>query len=152
MKTGKEIKTFVKDRYGRIAAKKEDSCCPGGVCHTDFFEKAQSKGYSQQELEGVPLGAVLGLGCGNPTALAELKQGETVLDLGSGAGIDVFLAAQKVGEHGKVIGVDMTLEMVEKAKECSECGECMTRCPYELPIPELIKENIKWAEEVMASF
>jgi SAM-dependent methyltransferase len=68
-----------------------------------------------EEIKSIPSGAVFGLGCGNPTALAEINPGETILDLGSGGGIDVFLAAQKVGEAGKVIGVDMTLEMVETA-------------------------------------
>ena len=79
-------------------------------------------GYSDEELKSVPEGANLGLGCGNPTALALLKEGETVLDLGSGAGFDCFLAANKVGENGKVIGVDMTPVMLDKARENAKKG------------------------------
>jgi len=74
-------------------------------------------GYSDKEINSVPEGANLGLGCGNPTAHASIKEGEIVLDLGSGAGFDVFLAAQRVGKTGKVIGVDMTPEMIDKARE-----------------------------------
>ena len=73
-------------------------------------------GYSPEEMQAVPEGANLGLGCGNPVALASLKEGETVLDLGSGAGFDTFLAARAVGKSGRVIGVDMTPEMVDKAR------------------------------------
>ena len=78
------------------------------------MKQAKSIGYSEQELQSIPQDSIMGLGCGNPTALAELKEGETVLDLGSGAGIDVFLAAKKVGEKGHVIGVDMTEEMIRR--------------------------------------
>jgi SAM-dependent methyltransferase len=81
-------------------------------------------GYTEEDLEAVPNGANLGLGCGNPVALASLKKGETVLDLGSGAGFDCFLAAQKVGAKGKVIGVDMTPEMLGKARENARKGKC----------------------------
>jgi len=79
-------------------------------------------GYSDEDLRSVPLGANLGLGCGNPIALASLKDGETVLDLGSGAGFDSFLAAGKVGEKGRVIGVDMTAEMIDRARENAARG------------------------------
>jgi 2-polyprenyl-3-methyl-5-hydroxy-6-metoxy-1,4-benzoquinol methylase len=125
MKREKEIKKFVKDRYAKIAseedgyatiASKEGSCCPSCASPTDLIEQAKSMGYSEQEIKSVPKAAMMGLGCGNPTALAELRKGEAVLDLGSGGGLDVSLAAQKVGEKGKVIGVDMTSEMVEKAR------------------------------------
>ena len=97
-----------------------NSCCPTGSCGCgcggtqDTVSKAI--GYSDEDLSAVPEGANLGLGCGNPTALASLKEGEVVLDLGSGAGFDCFLAAAKVGKSGKVIGVDMTAEMIEKAR------------------------------------
>jgi ubiquinone/menaquinone biosynthesis C-methylase UbiE len=80
-------------------------------------------GYSEEEMSAVPEGANLGLGCGNPTALASLKEGERVLDLGSGAGFDCFLAAKKVGRTGKVIGVDMTLEMLDKARANAKNGK-----------------------------
>ncbi len=116
-----EIKKAVRDRYGQIA-KDEGSCCGSAASccgGTDTARpeelNAASIGYSRTELEAVPDGANLGLGCGNPTALAALKPGETVLDLGSGAGFDAFLAAQRVGPEGKVIGVDMTPEMIRKA-------------------------------------
>lgn len=124
MKRGreKEIKKFVKDRYAEIASK-GDSCCPSCACPADFVEQAKSMGYTEQEIRSVPNAALMGLGCGNPTALAELKEGETVVDLGSGGGLDVFLAARKVGEKGKVIGVDMTPEMVEKARENAKKGD-----------------------------
>ncbi len=121
MKNGKEIKQFVKDRYASIASY-EGSCCSCCNCNTGIVEQAKSIGYSEAEIRNVPDGAVMGLGCGNPTALAELKAGETVLDLGSGGGVDVFLAAQKVGENGNVIGVDMTDEMLEKARVNARLG------------------------------
>jgi arsenite methyltransferase len=104
----------VRDAYGKIAQGKK-GCC-GGTCGPDAREFAKSIGYSEKELKVIPNGANLGLSCGNPTALAGLKKGETVLDLGSGAGFDCFLAASKVGSKGRVIGVDMTPEMLEKAR------------------------------------
>jgi SAM-dependent methyltransferase len=91
-----------------------------GTCGPDTREFAKSIGYSEKELKAIPDEANLALSCGNPTALASLKEGEIVLDLGSGAGFDCFLAASKVGSKGKVIGVDMTPEMVEKAREIAE--------------------------------
>ena len=108
----------VQDAYGRIASigggccGPQSSCCGGGRAG----EVAQGVGYSDAELATLPEGANLGLSCGNPTALAELKPGEAVLDLGSGAGLDVFLAAQRVGAEGRVHGVDMTREMLAKAR------------------------------------
>jgi SAM-dependent methyltransferase len=104
-----QIKKTVRQRYGEIA-KKEASCC----C-APSNEKALGLGYSQEELDAIPEEAMT-LGCGNPVAMASLKEGETVLDLGSGAGFDCFLAARKVGKQGKVIGVDMTPEMIDKAE------------------------------------
>ena len=120
-----EIKKAVRDRYaGKV--KQESSCCapPTSCCGGANVAEEVSKGigYSEQELQSVPEGANLGLGCGNPTALASLEEGETVLDLGSGAGFDCFLAANKVGEKGKVIGVDMTPEMLDKAREHAKSG------------------------------
>ncbi|RZN41580.1 MAG: methyltransferase domain-containing protein [Methanosarcinales archaeon] len=121
MKNAKEIKQFVKDHYASIASN-GGSCCSCCSCNTDIAKQAQSIGYSEAEIRNIPEGSVMGLGCGNPTALAELKAGETVLDLGSGGGVDVFLAAQKVGENGVVIGVDMTSEMLEKARGNARLG------------------------------
>ena len=119
-----EIKKFVRKRYGIIAREKSSCCGAVSTCETtDLHESISRKiGYTDEELNAIPEGADLGLGCGNPVALATLKEGETVLDLGSGAGLDCFLAADKVGKHGKVIGIDMTPEMVEKAKENASKG------------------------------
>ena len=122
----KKIKEFVKERYSKIVTKEEDSCgcsCCGGSEDNSVIKRAEEAGYTMEEIKSIPSDAVFGLGCGNPTALAEINPGETVLDLGSGGGIDVFLAANKVGEEGKVIGVDMTPEMVETAvKNAKEGG------------------------------
>jgi len=121
-----KIKKFVREGYAEIA-KKESSCCStkAPCCgSTDSHEEISKKmGYSEEELRSIPEGSNLALGCGNPVALASLKVGETVLDLGSGAGLDCFLAANKVGEKGKVIGVDMTPEMIDKARENTRKGE-----------------------------
>jgi arsenite methyltransferase len=120
-----KIKKFVKDGYAKIA-KKGSSCCePAVSCcgDTDLASHISQKiGYSDEELKSIPDGANLGLGCGNPIALASLKEGETVLDLGAGGGFDCFLAANQVGDTGKVIGIDMTPEMVEKARENAKKG------------------------------
>lgn len=105
-----EIKEKVKEGYGKIA--KKGGCC----CGSDCSDVNENIGYSEEELQEAPE-ANLGLGCGNPTSLAKIEEGSTVLDLGSGAGFDCFLAARKVGEKGKVIGVDLTQEMVAKARE-----------------------------------
>jgi len=113
-----EIREKVREGYAKTA-KGNRSCC-GGV----DSPKAISKkiGYTDEELQVVPEGANLGLGCGNPVALAMLREGETVLDLGSGAGFDGFLAANKVGKSGKMIGVDFTPEMIGKARENARKG------------------------------
>lgn len=102
----KRIKEFVKNRYSKIAKEEELPCSCCGP--QDILTQAKAMGYSEDEIKSIPEEAILGLGCGNPTALAEIKNGDSVLDLGSGGGIDVFLAAKKVGYEGKVIGVDMT--------------------------------------------
>jgi len=111
----KGIRKIVREAYGKIAQGQEGCGC--GPCGPDAKEFAKSIGYSEEELKAIPDEANLALSCGNPTALASLKEGEVVLDLGSGAGFDCFLAASKVGANGKVIGVDMTPEMVEKARD-----------------------------------
>lgn len=107
-----DLKDVIKDRYGKIARGEQTFCCP--TCGPTPADQSLAVGYTPEDLQLVPELAVLGVGCGNPTALADLKEGETVLDLGSGAGIDVFLAAKKAGESGRVIGVDMTEDMVAK--------------------------------------
>ena len=112
-----EIKKMVRDGYAKAVTQKT-SCCSGSSCCGRTSKAAnisKAVGYSDADMSAVPQGANLGFGCGNPVALASLKEGEVVLDLGSGAGFDAFLAAKKVGKTGCVIGVDMTREMIEKA-------------------------------------
>jgi len=120
-----KIKKAVREGYAKIA-KQGSSCCPptASCCGgTDLAQDiSQNIGYTEEELKAVPKGANLGLGCGNPLALASVKSGETVLDLGSGAGFDCFLAAHRVGEKGRVIGIDMTPEMIERARENARQG------------------------------
>jgi len=120
-----KIRKVVRESYAKIA-KKESSCCNPAVscCTSGDMSRQISKriGYTEEELESVPESATLSLGCGNPVALASLKEGEFVLDLGSGGGLDCFLASRKVGEKGKVIGVDMTPEMIDKARENAKKG------------------------------
>lgn len=121
----KKIKQVVREGYAKIAKQDSSCCAPVSSCcgSTDLAQDiSESIGYTEEELKAVPEGANLGLGCGNPVALASLTEGETVLDLGSGAGLDCFLAADKVGESGRVIGVDMTPEMIEKARENARKG------------------------------
>jgi SAM-dependent methyltransferase len=120
-----EIKNRVKEGYGRVALENR-SCCgaPSSCCGSSASIQSIGEmiGYSKEEMKQVPEGANLGLGCGNPVALASLREGQTVLDLGSGAGFDCFLAAKAVGEKGRVIGVDMTPEMVATARENAQKG------------------------------
>ena len=117
-----EIKTEVRKNYAAVAVGNSGSDCSPSCCGAiDIASQVSSKlGYSKDEIEGVPEGAIMGLGCGNPTAHAELKPGDYVLDLGAGGGFDCFLAAKKVGKEGKVIGVDMTPEMIAKARANTE--------------------------------
>jgi SAM-dependent methyltransferase len=112
------IRQAVRASYGAVARASGSGCCgtqPASIA-------GQRLGYAVSELADVPEGANLGLGCGNPQAIADLKPGETVLDLGSGAGFDCFLAARAVGEHGQVIGVDMTPDMISKARGNAQQG------------------------------
>ena len=119
----KEIKQVVKKAYAKVASKDDSGCCCSCGCGSqddqDATQISKSIGYSDEEINAVPE-ANLGLGCGNPTVLGSIKEGDTVLDLGSGAGFDCFLAVKKVGKSGKVIGVDMTDEMVDKAKSIAK--------------------------------
>lgn len=120
-----EIKKVVRESYGQIA-KKGGSCCSAlSSCCAEpnlITEISKRIGYTEKDLQAIPEGANLGLGCGNPVALASLQEGDVVLDLGAGAGFDCFLAANQVGEKGRVIGVDMTPEMLEKARENAQRG------------------------------
>ncbi len=122
-----KVKRVVRDAYAKVAKRERDplTLIPlGGCCGSAdrAYELSKDVGYGDEELRSVPDGANLGLGCGNPTALATLKEGETVLDLGSGAGFDCFLAANIVGEGGRVIGVDMTPAMIDKARSNARSG------------------------------
>jgi arsenite methyltransferase len=120
-----QIKDKIKERYGKIALTGTETCCAptiefksgksGSSCCSST-DSATIVGYESKELESVPKASVLGVGCGTPLHHADVKEGEIVVDFGSGAGIDVFLSANKVGQSGKVIGIDMTDEMLEKAR------------------------------------
>ncbi len=125
-KNSEQIRQSVRSHYGEIAKQgtsgcgcsQISSCC--GSTSGPIEKISRALGYSQEELKNVPEDSNMGLGCGNPQAIASLKQGETVLDLGSGGGFDCFLAAKAVGQSGRVIGVDMTADMVSKARQNAE--------------------------------
>jgi arsenite methyltransferase len=119
----KTIKDEIRSNYGNIARFGGSCCGPAASCGCSPASDASKKvGYSDEDLAAAPEGANLGLGCGNPVAIASLRNGETVLDLGSGGGFDAFLAAKKVGRTGRVIGVDMTPEMIERARANAKAG------------------------------
>jgi len=127
-KRNDDIRDAVRKSYAEVAQGK-NSCCGGGqpasCCEPQNLTVSigsERLGYSKEELASLPAGADMGLGCGNPQAIAELKPGEVVLDLGSGGGFDCFLASPRVGETGQVIGVDMTPEMIAKARENARQG------------------------------
>lgn len=128
LKDKEKIRTAVRETYAKVAGAKTPGCgcAPAGCCgvpnDVTAGDLSQAVGYSAQEIASVPEGANLGLGCGNPQAIAALKSGEIVLDLGSGAGFDVFLAARQVGDTGRLIGVDMTPEMISKARANADKG------------------------------
>lgn len=123
-----DITESVKKRYGDIAKQGKSGCgctpssCCGGPVSTSPSTSSLRVGYSAEDIQSVPTGSDMGLGCGNPHAIAALQPGETVLDLGSGGGFDCFLAARQVGDTGRVIGVDMTPEMIQKAQENATVG------------------------------
>ena len=119
------LKEKIKERYGTIALTgNSDCCCMPGECGTNHSPIDATKiiGYEPKDLESIPQESILGVGCGAPIKFADLKEGETVVDLGSGAGIDAFLSANKVSKSGKVIGIDMTDEMLEKAETNASNG------------------------------
>jgi SAM-dependent methyltransferase len=110
-----DVRATVRDHYGSIARAGSTACAPG--CCGSVGTAATTLGYTPDQTDAVPAGADMGLGCGNPTAIASLRDGETVLDLGAGAGFDSFIAAHQVGPSGRVIGVDMTADMVHRARD-----------------------------------
>lgn len=143
------VKKVVRENYAKVAS--GSSCCSGSAIssnccgQTDLAKEISSNiGYSEEDLNKVPEGSNLGLGCGNPIAMASLAKGEVVLDLGSGAGFDCFLAAEKVGPEGRIIGVDMTPEMLEKARENAKKGNFPN---VEFRLGEI--ENLPVADEII---
>jgi len=123
-----EIRNAVRENYGKVATGKSTSCCcsPSSCCgkpgEASLTDSSLGLGYSSKDVADVPDGSNMGLGCGNPQAIASLRPGETVLDLGSGGGFDCFLSARSVGDKGQVIGVDMTPEMITRSRENAEKG------------------------------
>jgi SAM-dependent methyltransferase len=119
-----KLKAEIKKRYGKIAVDgNSDGCCGPDCCNsTDYDPQVSSVaiGYDEKNLESIPKSSILGLGCGAPLNYAQLKSGETVVDLGSGAGIDAFLASKQVQGNGKVIGIDFTDEMIQKASHAAK--------------------------------
>ncbi|MGE0015056.1 MAG: arsenite methyltransferase [Candidatus Methanomethylophilaceae archaeon] len=119
MEDKEEIRESIRINYSNVARGESKGCCGGGLgcCSPiEIKEASMMIGYSEEDFDGIPSGANMGLGCGNPVAIASLKEGERVLDLGSGGGFDSFLARRRVGETGLVIGVDMTPEMIKLAR------------------------------------
>lgn len=124
------LKEKIKEQYGKIAIDGNSTCCcmPSSDCCVGDsseiifspFQSSKAVGYDSNELKLIPESAILGVGCGNPIGFADISEGDTVVDLGSGAGIDAFLAANLVKESGKVIGIDMTEDMLKKAKDNAE--------------------------------
>ena len=117
-----KIRSVVRENYGKVAEAGNGcgcapSCCGDNQTTQSTEDISIALGYSSRDVSTIPAGANMGLGCGNPQAIASLQVGEIVLDLGSGGGFDCFLATKAVGEHGKVIGVDMTPEMIAKARK-----------------------------------
>ena len=122
-----EIRTVVRKSYAEVAKRgSADFCCSPSTCDAEAVIPIENfskhMGYSEEQVLGVPEGANMGLGCGNPQAIAALQPGETVVDLGCGGGFDCFLAAQQVGQTGRVIGVDLTPDMISKARENARKG------------------------------
>jgi arsenite methyltransferase len=111
------VRNTVRDHYAKVAESRGGGCAPSCCSPSANASASLALGYSAEDMASVPEGADLGLGCGNPQAIAALRPGEVVLDLGSGGGFDCFLAARQVGAGGRVIGVDMTPQMVTKARE-----------------------------------
>jgi arsenite methyltransferase len=146
------IKKKVRERYGRIALEGSSDCCSSDCCSgVSPIQSATVVGYSARELESIPLASIIGAGCGAPVEFADIRDRETVVDLGSGAGIDVFLSANKVGREGKVIGIDMTDEMLEKSKTNAKNngyenvefrkGDIETRIPVDYNTVDVVISN-----------
>ncbi|MBV9177530.1 MAG: arsenite methyltransferase [Nitrososphaeraceae archaeon] len=129
-----QLKEKIRERYGKMALSGNSSCCccsPEEKCGENGspMQSAAAVGYDIKDIDSIPKASVLGVGCGTPTKFAGIREGEVVVDLGSGVGIDVFLSANKVGRSGKVIGVDMTDEMLEKARKNAK-DNCYTNVEF----------------------
>jgi arsenite methyltransferase len=165
------IKEKVKERYGKIALTgNSDCCCMPGECCDDSsnssgtLQSTKLIGYDATDMDSIPKASILGVGCGAPTKFANIRQGEVVVDLGSGAGIDVFLSASQVGKSGKVIGIDMTDEMLEKARKNAydngytnvefRKGDIEKRIPVEANTADLVISNcvINLTSDKVATF
>jgi arsenite methyltransferase len=162
------IKEKVKERYGKIALTGNSRCCctPEEICGENGspMQSAKAIGYDAKDIESIPQASVLGVGCGAPTKFAEIREGEVVVDLGSGAGIDVFLSANQVGNSGKVIGIDMTDEMLENARKNAKNngytnvefrkGDIEKRIPVEDNTTDLVISNcvINLTSDKLATF
>ena len=155
-----QIKEKVKERYGKIALTGNfDCCCCSGVSQEEYasenvpspMQSVKAIGYDAKDIESIPETSILGVGCGAPTKFADIKQGETVVDLGSGAGIDVFLAANKVGESGKIIGIDMTDEMLEKARKNAKDNDYTTNVEFRRDIEKRIPVEDNTADLVISN-
>lgn len=154
-KRQQNIKQTIRKNYGKIALEENagDACCAPGCCSSgpSPARAAADVGYDTKELESVPEASVLGVGCGAPIKFTGLQKGETVIDLGSGAGIDVFLSANKVGASGRVIGIDMTDEMLNRAKRNAKSGgysnvefrkgDIEERIPIDANIADIVVSN-----------
>ena len=151
-----QLKEKVRERYGKIALTGNSDCCccsPEEKCGESCspIQSATAVGYDIKDVGSIPEASIFGVGCGVPTKFANIRQGEVVVDLGSGAGIDVFLSANQVGKSGKVIGIDMTGEMLEKARKNAKDngytnvefrkGDIETRIPVEDNTADLVISN-----------
>jgi arsenite methyltransferase len=165
------IKEKVKERYGKIALTGNSGCCcmPGECCddssnNSSTLQSTKLIGYDAQDIDSIPKASILGVGCGAPTKFADIREGEVVVDLGSGAGIDVFLSANKVGKSGKIIGIDMTDEMLQKASQNAidngytnvefRKGDIEKRIPVETNTADLVISNcvINLTSDKVATF
>ncbi len=144
------MKEIIKKIYGSIAKGEKKSCCGPKSCDSRGAAVSEKIGYTKEDLQAIPEDAVMGLGCGNPVALASLKKGETVVDLGAGAGIDVFLASRRVGDTGRAIGIDMTEDMLKRARENARRGK-FTNVEFKLGDIEAIPLGDRIADCVISN-
>ncbi|MFO7891759.1 MAG: arsenite methyltransferase [bacterium] len=153
MSQNSNIQNHIRKHYSKIAKANNGCCCNNSCCSPERENKSQTPeeiGYTIKEINTVPKTADMGLGCGNPHAIADLKPGETVIDLGCGGGLDCFLAAKKVGKTGKVIGIDMTAEMINKARENARKGN-FSQVEFKLGKIESLPLNDNCADVIISN-